>query len=871
MDRESSGPSWGDGADGTYDDGPIASDWPEGAPKTPEKKPESGWDSLSDYARKYNESMREKMHEEYSAISKGYLDAEDAAKAEAAAVAEAEDKAKWVNGRSWAKMVHWYKNHLSELTDIMYVGAEYDEDWYRKHPEAVADLTRDFLAKERELAARILAENDGLIDEKAAMEAARRQLHDEYIKSLEKAKGDGAMGDRSDKPGKDPKATGEDSKEGDDVKSEKVDIGDIELKKVNEALEKADLQRLEQLEGQINKLLPNLAELYAKNRRLFVGKENKADFEKARGQFSELLDEYLRLKAKRNHNDLTNNAMNEINNSLESRIKTIRDQLVEFAGGDLEHPKKSQAEIDAEKQRLINEANEAIKKEYGELMSKVKTEVTAGFIDDFIKTQIDLENATIDALDNGSFCRKVVHNIINNKALKAVLIGAGIAGLAVTGIGLATGAATLAFSLTAGGALAGAAKGFGSALLMSRQDSRNSNIRGFGERDRQRLEELFKNIDILQTNGESPDVKNLAAWVMSEYNEANLSDRRTNVGTIKPAIISGALATIMSGFHFNKTVQTTQTSSQVVGYTPDQYNVDISKVDIPHDHGMYETFAQLGGDPSNRDLAVQIAWGLDAKYGLVPGSNGIAPGFNGSVGAVAHTYDGPIANWPATAQAYIKEVVQEWAKNGLIPAIKIAGQPIYNTVSNMVTSIIPDQFRNFIARGLEAIIPAGIGGIMGGRNRRTRSEGPVNPIPVPEATSEDEPEKPTEPESTEDEPKTTTESDEEPTPSPTSPEGPSEEEIMDRIKKAENDYDEALDSASDILGGKERIEEFFRNDAHSDGEFLDYWESLSPEGQELTRTILNAIPDSEGTWRHGGSNFKNFLKYYDDSGVSAAA
>lgn len=538
-----------------------------------------------------------------------------------------------------------------------------------------------------------------------------------------------------------------------------VEIGEIKLNEIDKKIEEVELKRIEDLEKELKDLLPDLAELYARNRRLIVGRENKDKFKEIQGKYGKLLDEYLELKAKHNNATHMKKAFEEIDSSAEAHINDIKAKLTEFAGGDLEHTDKTQEEIDAEKQRLIDEANAALVKEYGEKVNEVKDTVTAEFIKDLVDMQTEMEDATINALDNGSFCRKFVNKVINNKAVKTILVAAGVAGLAITGIGLLTGATALAIGFTAGGVALGAGKGALGGLLGSRQNSGKSKIRGFGNTLASSVEdikELVKSGKINIFGGEDGtdiDTQNAAQWIIEEYDKASQEDRTTNVKKSAVAAGLGAIfGGLFSGVHFVKTVNTVQPTQQITGYGPDTYDVDLSKVDIPYNNGNYgasNTFTQLGGDPSRIDEAVNIMWQYDAKYGLVPGSNGISAGFNGQIGAYAHTYAGKISTWPQAVQNYIAEVAQAWAANGLIPANRIAGQPIYSTIYQTVLSVIPDQFRNHIARALEALIPAGFGALSGGITENARSQKfELNPedITSEPKTEEETPETEEEPE-----------------------------------------------------------------------------------------------------------------------------
>lgn len=544
---------------------------------------------------------------------------------------------------------------------------------------------------------------------------------------------------------------------GDEKDPNKVDI-DVKLKGIEQEFDDIDKERIKTLEEKLNKMLPELAELYAKNRRLLVGKDNRAEFVKVKGEYGELLRESLRLKAKETHEAGKHEIADFLGTRLEELTKEIEQKLTEFVGGDPENSNKTQEEVDAKKQELIEEAEKALRAEYGERADALKTKINADFLEDFLAHESKLEEATIDALDNGTLCRKFVNKVLNNKLLKGVLAGAAVAGLAVTGVGLAAGLAagtmSIGFGFTAGGIATGALKGALGGTLMSRQNSKNSAVRGFASE-----EEIKKSLEGIDITDKNSDISNVTEYLLGQYGEANDKDRSSNrKKTLVSAGIGAAIGGIMSGVQINNVETTTSTHDEIVGYEPkitEVHAANLDQVDIPEGYGQWEMFRQLGGDPSNYKAYEEILFSFDSKYGLVPGSNGSTAGIGGLVGNFAHTYPGPINTWPDVVQSYITEVTNEAARQGLIPSNVVqigGGNPIYNTITDTVTSIIPDAFMNFIARATAAVGIGWAGSRIGNSETASRDDkpesapggssssesAPNNPEPTPTETEAEE-------------------------------------------------------------------------------------------------------------------------------------
>lgn len=452
----------------------------------------------------------------------------------------------------------------------------------------------------------------------------------------------------------------------------------------------------------------DLAELYAKNRRLVAGPGNRQKFEAAVQEYQELLIEHLSSIA------LTEYGAS-FNGSFSAGIQTMADELAsqnikeltDFAGGDLEHPTKTPEEIAAKREELRLIAEAKMREQYPDMVNSLESTVTAKVIEEYAKLRAELEDATVDALDNGTACRMAVSKIINNKKVKGSLAAAAVVGLAVAAIGIGHGVSngSLAVSLeyTAGGIAAGAARGGLSGALMSRQDSRTSAIRGYGN-------EVEKNIKSRIKAGEHITIGDLATEATSDYVAANRTDARSN--KFKTAVSAGVGAAVggaASGIHVNNIVHTTTAEQVQTGTTPKHYEVDLGKIDIQKGSGMGETFTDLGGDPSKISEAVNIAQQFDSQYGMVPDSNGVIAGVGDRVGDFAHTYPGTIDTWPQQAREYIVQVAQKWAESGLIDAVQTGGDPIFSTVEKAAIGYIPNTFYNAIVQA-EATILSGVAG-----------------------------------------------------------------------------------------------------------------------------------------------------------------
>ena len=486
------------------------------------------------------------------------------------------------------------------------------------------------------------------------------------------------------------------------------------------------------------KKLEDLAELYARNRRIIIGAKNRAEFERVKGEYSELLDEALKLKSEASFNI----GMGELSEKLEKRAdeltQQIQAQLLEFVGGDPENTEKTQEEVDAERTRLVEEAEKTLRAEYGEMTKELETSVNTNFLSDYLEEAAKLEDATINALDNGTACRRFVDKVLNNKVLKGALIVAGVAGLAATGVGLVTGLAagtmSVGLGFTTGGVALGAGKGALMGGLMSRQNSKNSAVRGFASEEE--IKAQLESID-----SEDANAAPLAKWLLDQYSSAKDQDLASNrKRTALSAGIGAAIGGLMSGVHFNNIESHEITDRVRVGTEPGKLEIDyFDNVDVARGGGMYDSFTQMGGNPEDLQRALDIAHSIDSTYNMVPGSNGVTTGFNGQVGEFAHTYPGPISEWPSVAQSYMEEVANAWARAGLIPSHMAGGGPIYDTVTRTVIKLIPNVFMDTLARATTTVGAGIIGSAIGGAGAERQpitTESPENPPSTPEAAPE---------------------------------------------------------------------------------------------------------------------------------------
>ena len=517
-------------------------------------------------------------------------------------------------------------------------------------------------------------------------------------------------------------------------KGNKVEIGEINIEQVEKDIKAVTRERIEKLEADLKELTPKLGELYAKNRNLITLPKHRAEFNKIKGEYGEILDEYLKLKAREVYNDEEVKISDYLESRLEFYRQEIEELLLDFAGGDLENTDKTQEELDAKKAELVERAHQFLCEEYAEESIKQEAKVNAAFLKDFLAEQVKLESATVDALKNGNRARQFINKVLNNKALKIALAGAAIGGLAITGVGLAAAGASIGFGFTAGGVAAGAAKGAFSGFVMSRQSAEKSAVNQFTTK-----EAMTSEFEKIVEEHDATESANVASWLLDQYSRANTADKSTNrKRTLVSAGIGAALGGIMSGVQINNVTSEEITTKKFVGHEPgtETYSPDlVDQVNIPKGSGFYTTFEQLGGDPENYEQATEILLEVGKKYGVERVNSPLV-----ADGPFAITHPGKIADWPAEAQTLAREVAQAWADNGLISrsVTRTVGQPVYDTITKTVTRIIPDAFYSFIARATGVVAAGAVGGVVGEIPSAKASESTPTPEPEPEPSSNPE-------------------------------------------------------------------------------------------------------------------------------------
>lgn len=501
-----------------------------------------------------------------------------------------------------------------------------------------------------------------------------------------------------------------------------IKIGEINIKGIEQSFKEIKKEDLERAERSLSTLQPQIAELYARNRRLIVGGNNRADFERVKGEYGEVMDQYLRLKT----GEVFENEKHALGERLEQKLDELKadieTKLTEFSKTETDGTHKTQEEVDAEKEKLIKEAEKAVKEWYDKEYKGIKTKVNVEFLNELIKQEADLEKATINALDNGSFCRRFVSKVLNNKALKGALVVASATGLAFTGVGLATGLAvgTMAVGLnfTGTGVALGATRGGLGAALMSRQDSRTSRVRGFASR-----ENIAEQISEMDVTGENADVQGVSSWLMGQYAQANRQDRSSNrKRTAVSAGIGALLGGLASGLHFDKTIERTSYSNKITGRTPIEYKPQYGaeNVDVAPNHGFLQIYEQVGGDPANSaqwDEAFKITEQIAQKYNIV---SAMDKGVISHAGA-PELLPGKPSTWDTTSQQFLNDIINTWASKGLIPTTKTGGEAIWSKVAETVPIVIKNSIMGYLTRATADVTGAAIGGIIGGAGRRGNS------------------------------------------------------------------------------------------------------------------------------------------------------
>ena len=561
--------------------------------------------------------------------------------------------------------------------------------------------------------------------------------------------GDGGEGDPGSKPeGEQPgsdgegdpggKPEGEQPEGGEEEEKPKAEVGEIKIKGVEQKFEEIEHEKIEQAGKRLDETRPLIAELYARNRRLIVGGKNRAEFQKAQRQYAEAMAEYVKLKSKETYESEKKDLSKRLEQKLDELKAEIEEKLAKFADEKVEGKYRTQEEVDAEKERLIKEAEEKAKAWYDEENGKIKTKVNAEFLKELTEQATKLEKATVDKLDNGSVCRKFISKVLNNKVLKGALVAAGAAGLVATGAilipGLIAGTMSVGFGLTAGGAALGAARGGASAFLMSRQDSKVSKVRGFASG-----EDIKRQIGEMDITGENPDTQNVANWLMGQYGNVNAQDRSGNVKRTAVATgLGAALGALASGIRINNVVTTQDTHQDIIGHTPIQYKpqYDASNVDVANNHGFLQIFEQVGGNPSNQtqwNKAFSITEQIAQKYGVVSdyGKGLISPK------GIPELLPGKPSTWDATSQQFLNDILDEWAAQGVIPRIVSGGGPIWGPVTTITKELVENSIGSFLTQAIATVGTAIIGSRIGGAGSKNIEN--TQPAPIPPEPSEGTP------------------------------------------------------------------------------------------------------------------------------------
>lgn len=232
----------------------------------------------------------------------------------------------------------------------------------------------------------------------------------------------------------------------------------------------------EDIKKELDEILPKLAELYAKNRRIIVGTETDQKFADAKAEYSEKLNEWLK-----------------------SRNAEFYDQ----------HQDQFASAKDPDALKAID------------------TEANAEMLKNLIEQEMALENATIERLDQGSLFRRLTSKILSNHVLKGTLGVLAAVGTIVSAatLGEAIGSGALNASFDALGMAAGGALGAVTGLLASRQSSETSAVHGFASQDEMRA----KISEISKVGDQDHDTANVANWLLDQYATANSVDRASNV------------------------------------------------------------------------------------------------------------------------------------------------------------------------------------------------------------------------------------------------------------------------------------------------------------------------------------------------------
>ena len=620
----------------------------------------------------------------------------------------------------WAHMTHWYKEHPEEIDDLIPADSEHDKDYYLEqqvdNPSTIGNLVRDYLGKKDG------KEDDGS-DKVSSPQPIMATNEAESVASGEPVdvanqtviSSTGEVSPTSDS------TTGEAllAPDSDEVEKNNSNVWSIDI--VKHSFAKIDYEDLDKKRQELDELRPQIAELYARNRRIIVGKKNRVEFEEIKRRYNDLMDQYIRCKVGEFNDEKSSDLNRRLEEELNKYIADIQVKLTEFADEEADGHHRTQEEIDSENKRLLEEATKNAQAWYDEEYNKAKTNINTEFLEELVQQKTILAKETSNAIDNGTTCRKFISKVINNRVLKKVLTAACVAGLVATGVGVVSGltAGTLAVSVgyTGAGVATNAAKGAALGFLMSRRDSKASRVKNFANR-----EAIAREIENLDLTNESVDTKNVADWFMDRYAAAGKQDRRDSIiGGVKGSVKGGVATGVVSGIHFNTpTVSTTETTG-ITDYTPVEYGPQygIADIDVPRGGGLYKVFEQLNIDPSKWGDCHKIAEQVAPKYGIVA---------DVSKGLVSHAggpeiMPGNPSTWNDVSQQYIRDVIDGLYTSGFIPKVRIGGgEPIYGIISETTTTMVKNSIMSYLRDGAATALAAVTGRIIG--SARERMPGP---------------------------------------------------------------------------------------------------------------------------------------------------
>jgi hypothetical protein len=533
----------------------------------------------------------------------------------------------------------------------------------------------------------------------------------------------------------------EDEGEGEGGEGESVEAGEPTIEAPSmydqKAAEKAAELR-DGLKAQLDKLAPELAELYARNRRLVKGINTTGDrkfpelAQLLKGEYPEGLSGVSNKELWQKANEIYGKALGGYlyangqaqliggQEQIQQQLATFVEQLnadnsqalTEFAA-DTENGNKTQEEVDAEKERLQAEAAEQLNAENRRLQAALQGEIDADFLDRFKDIYKTTNEMIADKLDNGTICRKIVHKVLNNKALKVGLLVAGGVGLAATGVGLATGAISITYGLTAAGFATGAAKGALMGGLMSRQDSRHSAIHGFLGNE---IPDAIRNLNILN----SSDASAVGNFIMQQYAKANQADASSNKKrTAISAGVGGIIGGFSSGIHVNQVVNSTTTEQVQTGVEvkPAEYNRDL-------EIGRWHADGSLNGANSSSDVFASQFGGTQADY---------SPQFLSDLAQRT-----PGVTWkPGTTLSFTGRLTDPLNSNLSAMMSQYATEigttlPVVTELVRAVTSEVPNDLFTMLAQ--ISVLGAAAGAIIPSGSKRNPENGASESGPEPEPT-----------------------------------------------------------------------------------------------------------------------------------------